>query len=109
MGVRGGVEQPRRNCHSRGEEDRRLCPSWLVPPQDPDEAGDKGWQEGDLWQGGDGEGEACEEDREGIPRQGHQGQLVRPFRCSGFWSVVLIALVPCGLVGSMSPWRKFVH
>merc|ERR1712217_847930 len=104
MGVRGGVEQPRRDCHSRGEEDRRLCPSWLVPPQDPDEAGDKGWQEGDLWQGGDGEGEACEEDREGIPRQDHQRQLVKSFRY-----VILLALVPCGLVGVMSSWRKFVH
>merc|ERR1711879_77349 len=35
--------------------------------EDPDEACHEGWQEGGLWQGGDGEGEARAEDREGFP------------------------------------------
>merc|ERR1712190_284665 len=99
--VRAGAREPRGDRHDRGEEDWRLFPSWLVPSQDQDEACDKGWQKGNLWQGSDGEGEACEEGREGIPRQDPQGQRVRSLRF-----VLLIALVPCGLVGIMSSWRK---
>merc|ERR1712187_400902 len=41
--------------------------SWLVQAEDSHEACHEGWQEGDLWQDGDGEGEAGEKDGQGLP------------------------------------------
>merc|ERR1712083_294778 len=49
--------------------------------EDQDEASDQGWQEGDLRQSGDGEGEACEDDRQGLlcvgPEEEHLSLFVR--------------------------------
>merc|ERR1712084_163755 len=49
--------------------------------EDQNEASDQGWEEGDLWQGGDGEGEACEDDRQGLlcvsPEEEHLSLFVR--------------------------------
>merc|ERR1712190_391396 len=42
--------------------------------QDAHEAGDESWRAGSLRQGGDGEGEAGAEGREGLPCEGPQGQ-----------------------------------
>merc|ERR1712190_554826 len=45
-----------------------------VQDQDAHEAGDESWQAGGLRQGGDGEGQAGAEGREGLPCEGPQGQ-----------------------------------
>merc|ERR1712187_232326 len=45
----------------------RVLLAWLVQVEDQGEARYQGWQEGGLRQGGDGEGEACAEDCEGLP------------------------------------------
>merc|ERR1712060_156244 len=50
-----------------GREDGLVLPPRLVQVQDPDKARHEGWQEGGLRQGGDGEGQARAEDREGFP------------------------------------------
>merc|ERR1711972_437518 len=50
-----------------GRQDGPLRPPGLVQVEDPDEACHEGRQEGGLRQGGDGEGEARAEDREGFP------------------------------------------
>merc|ERR1712190_176179 len=50
-----------------GREDGPVLHPRLVQVEDPDEARHEGWQEGGLWQGGDGEGKARAEDREGFP------------------------------------------
>merc|ERR1712066_673097 len=55
--------------HGGGEE-RQVHPPWPLHDQDPPEAGDQGWQEGGLREGDDGEGEACEDDRQGLPGVG---------------------------------------
>merc|ERR1711988_1223613 len=39
---------------------------------DPREACYQGWQEGNLWQGGDGEGQASQDDCESMPRGSYQ-------------------------------------
>merc|ERR1711920_477344 len=46
----------------------------VVQDQDAHEAGDEGWQARGLRQGGDGEGQAGAEGREGFPCEGPQGQ-----------------------------------
>merc|ERR1712187_551352 len=51
------------DCDAGGDQDRRVRHPRLVQAEDPHE----GRQEGDLRQGGDGEGEACAEDRQGLP------------------------------------------
>merc|ERR1711933_343283 len=50
-----------------GRQDGHLLDPRLVQAEDADEACNKGWQEGDLRQDDDGEGEAGEEDRQGFP------------------------------------------
>merc|ERR1712050_725315 len=44
-----------------------VLPAWVVQTEAPDEACHEGRREGGLRQGGDGEGQACAEGREGFP------------------------------------------
>merc|ERR1711933_579416 len=48
-------------------EDGLVLPAWVVQAEAPDEACHEGRREGGLRQGGDGEGQACAEGREGLP------------------------------------------
>merc|ERR1712190_11637 len=56
---------------------------WFVQDQDADEAGHEGRQEGDLRQGGHGEGKAREEDCEGLPRRCSEGECLKSCRSKG--------------------------
>merc|ERR1711953_835161 len=59
---------PDDHCDQGGDrQDRHLLDPRLVQAEDADEACHEGWQEGDLWQDDDGEGEAGEKDRQGLP------------------------------------------
>merc|ERR1711862_939828 len=49
----------------------------LLHDQDPLEAGYQGWPEGGLRQDDDGEGEACKDRREGVPRCGFEEEHLR--------------------------------
>merc|ERR1712207_117698 len=67
VGVLKADWQPRRDRDSGGREDGPVLHPGLVQVEDPDKASHEGWQEGGLWQGGDGEGKARTQDREGFP------------------------------------------
>merc|ERR1712060_710773 len=56
-----------RDRDERGWEDGLVLSPRLVQVEDPDKARHEGWQEGGLRQGGDGEGKARTEGREGFP------------------------------------------
>merc|ERR1712014_244126 len=59
--------QPDDDCdEGGGRQDGHLLDPRLVQAEDADEACHEGWQEGDLWQDDDGEGEAGEKDRQGL-------------------------------------------
>merc|ERR1712187_613664 len=49
----------------------------VVQDQDAHEAGDESWRARGLRQGGDGEGQAGAESREGLPSEGPQGQRLK--------------------------------
>merc|ERR1719221_886680 len=57
----------------------------LVQDQDAHEAGDEGGQARGLRQSRDGEGQAGAEDREGVPREGPQGQRLSAYGLRSFW------------------------
>merc|ERR1712232_615426 len=57
---------PDRSGHQGGEEDRQVHHSRPLHAEDQNEASDQGWQEGDLRESGDGEGEACEDGCQGL-------------------------------------------
>merc|ERR1712056_162948 len=67
VGVLEGHRQPCGDRDEGGRENGCVLHPWLVQVEDPDEARDEGREEGGLWQGGDGEGEASAEDRESFP------------------------------------------
>merc|ERR1711879_585799 len=71
------------DCYQGGGQERHLHTPWLVQDQDADEAGHEGWQEGGLRQGGHGEGEAREEDCEGLPRRCSEGERLKSCRSRG--------------------------
>merc|ERR1712188_297290 len=63
-------------------------PPGLVQVEDQGETRHQGWREGSLRQGGDGEGEACTEDCEGLPSGRPEEQhLSRYCYCSSTRSV----------------------
>merc|ERR1712226_683796 len=63
-------ESAQRSCRGRnagGEENWRVCASRLVQAEDAYEACHKSRKAGSVWQGGDGQSEASQEDCEGVP------------------------------------------
>merc|ERR1712190_691490 len=70
----------------------------VVQDQDAHEAGDEGGQARDLRQGGDGEGQAGAQGREGVPREGPQGQHLSAYSMRSSWrrSCIGIDLLPVG-------------
>merc|ERR1711977_744596 len=50
---------------------------WLLHDQDPPQAGYQGWPAGGIRQDGDGEGKACTDRREGVPRLGFEEEHLR--------------------------------
>ena len=83
---RQDLEQSDRDWHRGGEEVWQVHSSRTVHDQDSPEASNQGWQEVDVRQGGDGEGPACQDCREGKRRCGSEIPDLRPFfrpwRCS---------------------------
>merc|ERR1719413_30285 len=67
VGVLEVSRQLGRDRDDGGREDGLVLPPGLVQVEDPDEARHEGWQEGGLRKGGDGEGKARTEDRQGFP------------------------------------------
>ena len=73
-----------------GTEEVKKSGKFILPglhDQDSPEASNQGWQEVDVRQGGDGEGPACQDCREGKPRCGSEVHdlrpwFFRPWRCS---------------------------
>merc|ERR1712066_497984 len=59
-------------CHSASQIGQ-VHHSRPLHDQDAQEACDQGWQEGGVREGGDGEGEACEDCGEGLPSKGTEG------------------------------------
>merc|ERR1712018_860079 len=91
-GAHEGNEELGRDRHAAGEECRKVRAPWLVHDQDAPEAGDEGWQEGGLWEGGHGQSQASKDSGEGIPRLSiEEGFLSSCARCQ--------SPVCC-------PWRK---
>merc|ERR1711879_920625 len=62
-----GVQQPCGHCLEGSEKDWHLHCSRSVPHQDPNKASNEGRSEGDVWQGGEGQGKASQDRREGLP------------------------------------------
>merc|ERR1711973_36429 len=84
---RQDLEQSDRDWHRGGEEVWKVHSSRTVHDQDSPEASNQGWQEVDVWQGGDGEGAACQDCRASKPRCGPEVSdlrpwFFRPWRCS---------------------------
>merc|ERR1711879_743086 len=79
VGVYEDRQQPCRYCHSAGKECRHFHHSWIVPYQDTCEASNQSRQAGGLWEGNDGQGEACEDNCKGIPCGCLESQLLRLF------------------------------
>lgn len=50
-----------------GQKEREICRAGPLHDQDSSQEGHQGRQEDDVWKGGEGQGEACEDRREGIP------------------------------------------
>merc|ERR1711988_1163645 len=57
---------------TEGEKDRQVRHPGRGHAEDPREACYQGWQEGDLRQGGDGQGQASQDDCESISSGGYQ-------------------------------------
>merc|ERR1712141_987319 len=68
--VRQGREQPGGNRHKAGEERGKVRAPWLVHDKNSPEAGNKSRQEGSLWEGRHGQGQAGKDIGEGVPRFG---------------------------------------
>merc|ERR1719330_1775875 len=58
--------EARHRGNKGGEGQRHVHHPWLVHAEDPQQAGDEGWQEGGLREGGHGEGEASIQSGEGL-------------------------------------------
>merc|ERR1712032_1060333 len=65
--LRESAQRSCRGCNAGGQEDWRFCASRLVQAEDAYQACHKGRKAGSVWQGGDGQSEASQEDREGVP------------------------------------------
>merc|ERR1712232_288504 len=87
-GVRAQAERGRQNhlvsrryCSQGGQIQRKVHLPRLLHGQDPRQASHQGWREGGLRQGGDGEGEACANYREGVPRVSFEEERLRLHSC----------------------------
>merc|ERR1712083_1089049 len=65
------------------EEERQVRRARLGDDQNPQEASNQGWEARDVRQGGVGEGEAGQDRRQGLRREGPQGRVLRTPLCSG--------------------------
>merc|ERR1711974_16648 len=68
VGVHEGADQLGRCGRAAGEEGGEVRAPGAVHGEDAPEAGHEGGQAGGLREGGDGEGEAGQDHREGLPR-----------------------------------------
>merc|ERR1719277_1214450 len=80
---RQGLEHSREHCGCRDEEERQVRRARLGDDQNPQEASNQGWEARDVRQGGIGEGEAGQDRRQGLRREGPQGRVLRTPVCSG--------------------------
>merc|ERR1712025_742202 len=99
-----GLEHSREHCNDRGEEKRQVRHSWCCHDQDPPEEGDQGREARDLRQGRHGEGEAGEDHREGLPREGPQGRVLR-----ASWSASSPAKRLCVCPSTSSSCSSSIH
>merc|ERR1712194_407973 len=65
------------------EEERQVRHSGCCDDQDSSEEGDQGWEARGLRQSRHGEGEAGQDRRQGLPREGPQGRVLRASRSIG--------------------------
>merc|ERR1711920_1134117 len=72
-----GLEHSREHCNVRDEKERQVRHSGRCDDQDPPEEGDQGWEARGLRQNRHGEGEAGQDRRQGVPREGPQGRVLR--------------------------------
>merc|ERR1712174_101781 len=72
-----GLEHPRKHCNNRDEKERQVRHSGRCDDQDAPEEGDQGWEARGLRQNRHGEGEAGQDRRQGFPREGPQGRVLR--------------------------------
>merc|ERR1712187_644510 len=67
----------RRHRHEGGSAEWHLHLPGPLQDQDPPEAGDQGLQERDLRKDANRQGEACSDDRQGVPRGGFEEEHLR--------------------------------
>merc|ERR1719359_350879 len=72
-----GREGPRRDHPRPSEEDRQGEPPGHRARRNPPQEGDEGREEDDVRPGGEGQGEARAEGREGLSREGTEGPVLR--------------------------------
>merc|ERR1712107_440387 len=72
-----GLEHSREHCNDRDEKARQVRHSGRCDDQDAPEEGDQGWEARGLRQNRHGEGEAGQDRRQGFPREGTQGRVLR--------------------------------
>merc|ERR1712232_244540 len=71
-----GPRERRYHRHRGGEEGWCLHAARTLQDQDSCQASDQGWQKGDLRQNADGQGQAGEDNCEGLPRRRLEGKLL---------------------------------
>merc|ERR1712013_871699 len=71
-----GPQHTGKHRNGADEEERQVCRPRLGDDQDAPEAGHESREEGDVREGGVGQGEAREDCREGLPSEGAKGRVL---------------------------------